>query len=407
MLKFIEQSYSSNIPKLYWASFFEAMWFPEPIWILYFISTGLNLEQIGILVGILFITQVIFEIPSSIWADRYSRKNILVIGMIFWLIAQIFFLGNSFISFVLMSLFSGISSAFASGTEAAITYDTLLNLGREKEYDHIKSKIQGIFFIGRAVAVIVGVLAYTYDHKLPFLLSVITAILAIILLFLLKEPKFHKSSGTHSRQIKEGLKFLLANEKVWLIILVFSLISASSNMLYNYYQPVFDFAGLPIIYFIYVYLAVNIVSLIGSISYTKLAKVFSNNGILVLYLLATLAVSLSFASGKLILILPLILLLSFCFGSHDIYVTSLINEIVPSSHRATTISIQSLISKIMMSVLMVIIGQIVNNYSIFWGMIFNAGVVLVAFVGFLYARFNNGKINPTRRKQRDIEAGSI
>lgn len=392
MFEFLKQSTASNISKLYWASFFEAMFFAEPIFILYFISSGLNLEQIGILVGILFITQVIFEIPSSIWADKYSRKNILVIGMIFWVIAQIFFLGNSFISFILMSIFSGISSAFASGTESAITYDTLLNLNKEKEYDHIKSKIQGISFIGRAVAVIIGVLAYTYNHKLPFILSIITGLLAVFLLFLLKEPKFHKSSGTHLKQIKEGLKFLLANENVWLIVLIFSLMSASSDMLYNYYQPVLDFAGLPIIYFIYIYLGASVVSFIGAMSYAKLAKGLSNNKILAFYLLSVLAVSLSFAAGKLVLVLPLILLLSFCLGSQGVYVTSLINEVVPSSHRATTISIQSLMSRIMMAVLLVIIGRIASHYSIFWGMIFNASVILIAFVGFLYVRIKNRKL---------------
>jgi len=390
MFEFFKQSYSSNISKLYLASFFEATWFAGSVWILFFISVGLNLEQISLIVGTLFITQFIFEIPSSIWADRYSRKNILIIGMTFWLIAIVFFiLGNSFICFIFASIFAGLSNAFASGTESAIVYDTLQNLNREKEYDKVKSKMQGIYFIGRAIGVIGGVLAYTYNHKLPFLLSIFAVLVAIFLLFLLKEPKFHKSSGTHFDQIKEGFKFLLANEKVWLIVLVFSLMSATADILYNYYQPVLNLAGLPVIYFIYVYLGVNIMSLIGAISYAKLAKQLSINKILVFYLLAALAVSLGFATGKLVLILPLILLLSFCFGSHGIYMTSLINEVVPSSHRATTISLQSLINMIMMSILIIIVGRIANNYSIFWGMIFNAGVVLVAFVGFLYARMNN------------------
>ena len=276
---------------------------------LYLISTGLNLGQVGILIGILFITQVIFEISSSIWADRYSRKNILVIGIIFWVIAQIFFLGNSFISFVWMSIFAGISSAFASGTESAITYDTLINLDKEKEYDRIKSKIQGIFFVGRAVAVIAGVLAYIYNPKLPFVLSIIVALLAVFLLSLLKEPTFHKSQGNHFGQIKESIKFLLTNEKVWLIILVFSLISASSDMLYNYYQPVLNFAELPIIDFIYVYLGISVVSFIGAITYAKLAKLLSSNKILVFYSLVLFAVSLGFATEKLFLVLPSVLLL--------------------------------------------------------------------------------------------------
>lgn len=392
MLEFFKQSYSSNIPKLYLASFFEATWFAGSVWILFLISSGYNLEQISLIVGVLFVTQFIFEIPSSIWADRFSRKNILIIGMTFWLISIVFFiLGNSFIHFIFASIFAGLSSAFASGTESAIVYDTLQNLNREKEYDKVKSKMQGIFFIGRGVAVIVGVLAYTYNHKLPFLLSVFAVLIAIFLLFLLKEPKYHKSSGTHFDQIKEGFKFLLVNEKVWLIVLVFSLMSATVEMLFNYYQLVLNLAGLPVIYFIYVYLGVNIASLIGSMTYTKLASKLSNNKILVFYLSAAIIVSLGFANGSLILILPLILLLSFCLGSYGIYMTSLINEVVPSSHRATTMSLQSLIGMIMMSVLIIIIGRIANNYSIFWGMIFNAGIILVAFVGFLYARIKNKK----------------
>lgn len=390
MFEFFKLSYPSNIPKLYLASFFEAMWFAGPVWILYFLSIGLNLEEIGILVSALFFTQVIFEIPSSVWADRYSRKNILMIGTLFTVIAQIFFLaGNSFIYFLAAVIFFGLSNSFSSGTESAIVYDTLLNLGREKEYDRIKSRIQGIYFLGRAVISVGGVLAYAYDHKLPFLLSVITGFVSIFVLSLVKEPEFHKSSGTHFGQIKEGLKFLLANEKIWLIVIVFSLMSAASDVIYNYYQPVLDLAGLPVVYLIFVYLGVNIASFIGSMSYTILAKKISLNKILAFYLAVTFMISLVFAFGRLILILPLIMLLSFCFGSHGIYMTSLINEVVPSSHRATTLSIQSLINTIMLSVLIIFIGTIAKNYSVFWSMIFNAGVVLIAFIGFLSARIGN------------------
>lgn len=392
MLESLKQSYSSNIPKLYIAIFFDAMWFAGPIWILYFLSIGLNFEQIGILVSTSFFVQAIFEIPSSVWADRYSRKHILIVGMFFWFVAQMIFLSvNSFHYFIFAAVFQGLSNSFFSGTESAIVYDTLLNLGREREYNKIKSKIQGVFFLGRVVISIGGVLAYAYDRKLPFLLSVITSLLAVFVLCLIKEPKFHKSSGTHFNQIKNGFNFLLANEKVWLVVLVFSLMQAAANILYNYYQPVFDLAGLPIAYFSIVYLAANIASYIGATSYARLANRLSLNKILVIYLLIAFLASLAFASGKLILILPPILLLSFCFGSYDIYITNLINEVVPSSHRATTISIQSLINTIMMSVLLIMAGKIANDYSIFWSMIFNAGIILIAFAGFLFVKINNSK----------------
>jgi MFS family permease len=385
MKKVLIREYEANIPKLYWAGFFEAMWFAEPIYVLYLISAGLDMGQVGLLIAILFMTQVVFEIPSSVWADKYSRKNLLVVGMVFWVIAQLFFLGNSFASFVCMSIFSGISSAFASGTESAITYDTLLNMGKEKDYDRIKSKIQGIFFVGKAIAVIVGVWVYTYNQHLPFILSILVSLMAVALLASLKEPKFQKTAGSHLSQVKEGFKYLLANKSVWSMVFIFSLVSASSDMLYNYYQPILDFSGLPIIGFIYIYLGVSIMNFLGAMSYPKLAKGLNNNRILISYLLVLLLASLGIATGNLFLVSILVLVLSFCLGSYTIYVTSLINDIVPSSHRATTLSIQSLISRVMMSFLLIAIGMVASNYSISWAMILNAGIALIAIIGFLCA----------------------
>ncbi|HCJ67225.1 MAG TPA: hypothetical protein DHV62_07885 [Elusimicrobia bacterium] len=385
----IVQELSANIPKFYIASFFEALWFPLPVWILFFLANGLNLEQIGILIGVLFLTQFIFEIPSSIWADKHSRKRILIIGALFSFFSLlIFFLGNSFLSFLLAVFFTGLANSFRSGTDSALVYDTLLNLNRERDYNKIQSNINGIYFLGRAVVAVIGPLAYIADRKLPFLLAAISSLIAISILFLIKEPEYHKSSGAHLGQIKEGLKFLSSNERIWLAVLVFSLMSAASDVLFTNYQPVLNLVGLPVVYFTIVYLGVNIASFIGSMSYAGLAEKLSFNKILAFYLLVAFAVSLAFASGNLFLILPFILLLSFSFGSHNAYITSLINKIAPSSHRATTISIQSLINMIMLAILIVSVGKIATDYSIFWGMVFNAAITSVALIGFLFVKFN-------------------
>ncbi len=390
MHKFLSLNYPSNIFKFYLSSFFEALWFPLPVWILFFLANGLNLEQVGLLLSTSFFTQFIFEIPSSIWADRYSRKLILIIGTLFSLVASIIFLfGNYFLYFFIATAFMGLAGSFKSGTDSALVYDTLLNLNRENDYNKIQSNINGIYFLGRAVVSIIGPLAYIVDHKLPFLLSVISSLITILILFLIKEPGYHKSSGTHFNQIKEGLRFLLTNKNVWLIVLVFSLMSATSDVLFNYYQPVLNLTKLPVVDFAFVYFGVNVVGFIGSMAYIKFMDKLSFRKILTFYLLITIGASLSFATGDLFFILFFILLLSFSFGTHGVYITSLINKFVPSSHRATTISIQSLISMVMLSIFMISAGKIANDHSIFWGMIFNTIIASVAFVGFLFVKINN------------------
>ncbi|MBU4141871.1 MFS transporter [Patescibacteria group bacterium] len=392
MLEFLKQSLESNINKFYIQSFLGALSFPGAIWILYFLKIGLSLEKVGLLVSVMFLTQFIFEIPSSILADRYSRKNILIIGTVFSILSSIlFFSGDSFAPFLLAVIFSGIYASFISGTDHALIYDTLLNLKRENDYKKIQSRIRGIYFLGRAISSVLVVLVYAINYKLPFLIGAVIGLLILFILVLIKEPTFHKSSGAHLDQIKEGLKFLLSHENTWLIVLVFSSVYATSMILFTNYQPVLDFAGLPILYFSLVYLAVNIFSFAGSMLYPRLEKILSINRILAYYLLVAFFVSLAFSSGNLIFILPAILALSFSFGSYNVYITSLINKITPSSHRATTISIQSQISMLIIGIGIIAVNKISSDYSIFWGMILNAGIILIASVGFLFVRFNNRK----------------
>ncbi|MBU4299293.1 MFS transporter [Patescibacteria group bacterium] len=392
MFEFFKQSLKSNIKKFYVQSFLEALSFPGAIWILYLLKSGLSLEKVGLLVSVMFLTQFIFEIPSSILADRYSRKNILIIGTIFSVLSSIlFFSGNSFVVFLLAVVFSGIYASFVSGTDHALIYDTLLNLKKENDYKKIQSKIKGIYFLGRAINSFFIVFVYMIDFKLPFLIGAIVGLLGLFTLVLIKEPLFQKSSGAHLNQIKEGLKFLLSHENTWLIVLVFSLMSATSDILFTNYQPVLDFAGLPILYFSLVYLAVNIFSFAGSMLYPCMEKTLSVGKILAGYLFIAFFVSLFFASGNLIFILIAILALSFSFGSYNVYITSLINKITPSSHRATTISIQSLINMFIIGIVIIFVNKISSDYSIFYGMILNAGIILIAFLGFLFVKINNRK----------------
>lgn len=395
MFNFIKLDYNSNIKKFYFRSFLEAMSFPGAIWILYFLKIGLSLEKIGFLLSALFLTQFIFEIPSSILADRYSRKWILVIGTIFNILSLVlFFSGNSFAVFLLAVIFSGIASSFSSGTDQALVYDTLLNLNKENDYKRIQSKISGITFLGRAANSIIAVLIFAVNFELPFLVSAVIELMGLFVLFSIKEPEFHKSSGAHMNQIQEGLKFLSVNKNIWLIVLVFSLMAGASNVLFTNYQPVLNLAGLPVLYFSLVYLAVNIFSFTGSMLYFRIEKILSVGRILACFLFISFFASLIFATGSLPFILFAIAVLSFSFGMYSTYILRLINEIVPSSHRAMTISIQSQIKMLVQGIAVVIVGKIASDYSMFWGMIFNAGIILVAFGGFLLARIKS------RRKLR-------
>ena len=248
MFDFWRINLRSNIRKFYLMGFLEALWFPLPVFILYLLHSGLDLGQVGILLSTLVLVQVIFEIPSSVWADKYSRKNVLVIGTAFSSLSSLMlFLGGTFEHFFVSMVFMGFSSALRSGTDSAIVYDTLLNLGEESKYEKTQSKIMVCFFWSRIVASVAGAFAYSIDLKLPFLLAVFSSLGLIAVLSTLKEPAYHKSIGGHFGQVKEGVKFLMKERGVWLIIITFSLMLATSDVLFYYYQRVLDSAGLTVL----------------------------------------------------------------------------------------------------------------------------------------------------------------
>ena len=122
-------------------------------------------------------------------------------------------------------------------------------------------------------------------------------------------------------------------------------------------------------------------------SYSYLEKKFSQKKILVFYLFVTVFCSLAFMTKDLALILFFIALLSFNFGTQYIYITGLINKIVPSSHRATTISIQSQLYLLLFSVIIVMVGKVSGELSIFYGMAINLFFVSIAALLFFYNNF--------------------
>lgn len=387
MFNFWSVNLRTNIRKFYLVGFLEALWFPLPIFIIYLTDSGLDLGQVGILLSVLVLVQVIFEIPSSVWADRYSRKRILVTGGIFLLLSSlVLYAGKSFGYFLIAMAFMGFSSALRSGTDSAMVYDTLLNLKEENKYEKTQSKIMVCFFWSRIVGSAAGAFMYTLDHKLPFLLTIFANLCLIATLASLKEPEFHRSSGTHFAQFKEGLGYLMKQKGAWNIVVVFSLMLAMSDILFYYYQPVLESAGLTVIYLSFVYVGVNLASSMGSMAYPYIEKKYSHRKILVFYLLITVLCSMAFMTKDIGIILFFIAFLSFNFGNQYTYITSVINRIVPSSHRATAISIHSQLYLLIFSIMIIIIGRVSSLYSIPYGMGVNLTLALIIYVLFMFKK---------------------
>lgn len=364
--------------------FFGGLWFPMPVFVIFFLDQGLNLFHIGILFGASTLVQFLLEIPSSVWADKYSRRTVLLWGAVFAFFCDLTLgLSSSFHFFFLALVFSGIGNALFSGTFSALVYDTLLSLGREKEYERVNSKIMRNFFLGRAFASVFGVWMYTISPHSVFFLAALVNLVYILIVLSTIEPYRERSISTPLRQVREGINFLRGSGAIWNLVIIFALMVATSDVLFTYYQPVLRSAGTPVLWLGSIYFFINLMGFLGAGRYLQVKARLGWKNFMIFFLLADIVASIFLGTEMFLLAAAAIIILSLSFSWQNTYISNIINESVPSSHRATSLSIYGQMYMLLYSVFINIVGFSVESRSMIFGMSLNALVVLVVLAAFL------------------------
>src|SRR5690349_19752519 len=105
------------------------------IFTLLFSHNVLSTFQISLILVIWSVTQLILEIPTGILADKFSRKNILIVASINRIFGYgLWLIGGSFWIYTLGAMMWSIKNALMSGTLESFVYDELKTYGKEEEY---------------------------------------------------------------------------------------------------------------------------------------------------------------------------------------------------------------------------------------------------------------------------------
>ena len=272
MSKIDNRILEGNINKICWMTFLDGMWFPGAVFVIFLLDNGMNLAQVGLILSANAIMPFLFDLPSSIWADRYSRKLMLILMSVTYLLQNaIYIFAYSFWSFFVATCFNGIGTALSLGITSAFVYDTLLSLGREKQYGKIQSKVMAYRYAGMLLAS-AGGFVYLVSPRMVFVQATIVTAISLFIAFILKEPPREKSISQPFAHIKEGLVFLIKHKIIWYTVIVFSLVGGICELLHDFYQPVMQFAGIPLAYFGIVYFFVSAFGFLGAVVYPKLRE---------------------------------------------------------------------------------------------------------------------------------------
>jgi MFS family permease len=124
-----------NITLYPWFKFFQNLIFWQSVWFLFF-QQELSAAEALLLYVIYDIATTALEVPSGYMSDRLGRKRTLVAAMLAGVMgAFLLAFGEGFAVFMAAQVCFGASAAFASGTDSAFLYESLVADGRGDEIE--------------------------------------------------------------------------------------------------------------------------------------------------------------------------------------------------------------------------------------------------------------------------------
>jgi MFS family permease len=377
--------------------------------VFFYLERGLDFAHIGILQAIFATTVILFEIPTGFWADRIGRKRTMGYGALLMSFAALgYYFANSFLLFACFEFALALGLTLTSGADSAFLYDALKKAGKEKRYSELEGKAGFAKHTGMAISALIGGIIAMKSLAALFP----TTALVIFLSYLVTRYMDRSIPYSYSQKPiraslhwKESIQILKSKRAIWWTILysslVFLLIRASDTLL----QPVLKANG-------FQYWKIGILAAMGSMVAAFAAK---NTGFiikrwsektLVILMPGVLILSYAlFATGS-GLVLGLIVLANLGVqGFYSPFTKTMLNRnIENSSVRATMLSLESSIKRMVIAVAMPVIGLIIDSYGLKGGLItlvILGGCALVILLGSLSGKVGGLLKSKTGYKGRD------
>ena len=333
-------------------------------WILFFIQNGLSLLQIGLLESIFHGTSLLCEIPSGMLADRFSYKTNLYLARLSSIGSSILILfgqGNFWIYAIAMMV-NAWSYNFDSGTSTAFLFDSAVEAGQKDRYLQISSFLSGVAEVTRTLGTVVagffihGALAWTYY------IAIGLSLLSILLIFLMKEPESKSDERNHLtlKRILEVVKQEWQDKPVlfyWM--LTYQLVGTIMCMFYYYYQQkISDLASWQVSLIMLIGSGFNLLAVYLA---SQIGKKWNSNQVFpILVALTGLALLLVGVKSPFAYLSVYLLTNALYAVYQPIYYNDL-QAYLPSSVRATMLSINSMMFSLSMIVFFPLTGWLIDT----------------------------------------------
>jgi len=342
-----------------------------PIVKLFYEQNGLNNFQLFSLHAVHSVVIGLLEVPSGYFADRFGRRNSLIIGTVMNFTGfLIYSLLSGYWGFLIAELAIGIGVSFVSGSDSALLYDTLAEEKRERDYMKFEGRLSALgnfaeSFAGLAISGII--LLGVSDYRFAYVLQSVVALIGIPSALMLTEPGIHvrlqnREPGILLTAIRTSL---IENKLLRNTILYSSIIGFSTLVMAWFTQILFYEVGLdPGLYGI-VWTVLNLIVGLGSLMVCKIENrlgMKKTNILILVFIASGFFIPGLFTS---LYAIPFLFVFYFVRGIATPALKNYINQIVPTSQiRATVMSIRSLIIRLFYALLGPLFGWISDTINL-------------------------------------------
>lgn len=386
--------------------------FQRGVFVLFLLQRGFSAGQVAILQTLIYLVSGLAELPTGIIADRIGRRASIVIGQVLiagCLLGQV--TSSNYWVFLTLFMGQGVGMACVSGSDTALLYDLLVRRGATASYVKIKSRFTMLGTVTSGVAIVLGGQLQQFSWGLVYGGSAACLALAVVVLM----SRVPEIRGADAVDEKDGAKkhsdatawramLRVATPALVTLVVVSGLMHATLTPYIIFTQKTLSDQGA----------GTALVSVVISAGFFVggLVPLLSDRAnrsigyrIVIPVSLVTLAAALGLSGFGLVWVtIAAFLVLVGIPEITAVLVDNVLNEAVPSRHRASLLSMIAFVESVLIGTGYLVLGTLMDGLGSSVGMATYAAVPLLACLLWLPVLFRGAQVTTEIEKPADEKA---
>jgi len=347
------------------------------------------------IIGVYSLVIMLAELPTGVIADTFGTKRTTLLGVASAILGSLVLgYGNTYSVLLLGEILIAISVSLRSGADSAFLFGISPDIGAYKKYESFSNSAR---YIALCTSSLAGSFLFGINKELPFVTSSIMFAAGFLFASFIPEKNLGKSiagKGVADRKMHlNEFKKLFRIKGLIPIIILSALTGVFFSTVYWLVQPYLQSVGFPEKFFGLVYALSFVSSAFGSFVSGKIRFKERNNYLQIVWLgVAGMLIPVFlylFRSPTGILFL---LLNQFLIGfSYPVIFSAIQKKIGASKLRATALSLESLIQRLFLTIMIFFISTAISCNGIGKSLLLADFVLSVLFIVSLYASYTSSR----------------